>query len=88
MRLLAAVFFVAMVCMCTAAVTGAKPPPTGPGGIHVVKLKPLKQAKSCAAHPHSRTAAGKITRKLTPVACEQPPKANVVDLGVVLFLRP
>jgi hypothetical protein len=87
MRLFAAVLFIAIVCTFTAAAGGAKPPPTGPGGIHVVKLKPLKHAKSCAAHPHSRTA-GKISRKLTPVACEQPPKANVVDLGVVLFLRP
>lgn len=88
MRLFAVVLFVAIACTGAAVAGASNPPPTGPGGIHVVTLKPLKQAKSCAAHPRSRTAAGKISRKLTPVACEQPPKANVVDLGVVLFLRP
>jgi hypothetical protein len=88
MRAFAAALFAALACVAAAPVGAANRPPIGLGAIHVVKLKPQKHAKSCAARPRSHTAAGRITRKLAPVACEQPPKANVLDLGVVLFLRP
>jgi hypothetical protein len=88
MRVFAAALLAVVACVAAAPAGATNQPPIGLAAIHVVKLKPQKHARSCAARPRSRTAADRITRKLSPVACEQPPKANVLDLGVVLVLRP
>ena len=52
------------------------------------RLGHTQHAKSCAVHSRSSSTIGKLSRKLRPVACEQPPRANVLNTGLVLILRP
>jgi hypothetical protein len=87
MRFFAAALLVVIACTLAASATAQNLPPIGLGGITIVKLKPA-HAKSCSAQSHSKSTAGKASRKLKPVACEQPPRANVLNTGLVLILRP
>jgi hypothetical protein len=63
-------------------------PPVGLNGIRIVKVKPNKQEKSCSVQSRKRTGAGKVARKILPVACEQPPRSNLLDAGIVILLAP
>jgi hypothetical protein len=86
-RFFAAAFLAAIACTFAATASAANLPPIGLSGIHVVKLKPA-HARSCSAHSRSKSTVGKLSRKLRPVACEQPLRPNLLDTGVVLVLRP
>lgn len=87
MRFFAAALLAAIACTVAASASAQNLPPIGLGGIRIVKLKPA-HARSCSAQSRSKSAAGKLSRKLRPVACEQPPRANVLNTGVVFFFRP
>jgi opacity protein-like surface antigen len=89
MRSFAAALLAAIACTFAASAAAANQPPIGLGGIHVVKLTHA-HAKSCAAQSRSKSTAGRISHKLKPLACEQPPRANVLNagFGLVLRLRP
>ena len=84
-RLLVLLALAAFVFAPSAMALGA--PPVGLKQIKVVKLK---QTKSCSAHGrNTKTAAGRTARKLKPVACEQPPRAKVMDAGLfIIFVAP
>jgi hypothetical protein len=49
-----------------------------------------RQPSSCSAHalksPHG--SVGRIERKLAPVACEQPPRSNLMGTGFFIVLAP
>ena len=48
-----------------------------------------KATSSCSGHVlRSRLPVVWIGRKLLPVACEQPPRSNLVDAGFVILLVP
>ena len=48
--------------------------------VRTLKLTPFKWAKgTCAAESKARSAVGKVSRKVKPVACEQPPRSNVLS---------
>lgn len=87
MRLVVAALLAAAACTFAASAAAQNQPPIGLGSIRIVKLKPAPQAKSCAAHSRSKSTAGKVSRKLRPVACEQPPRANVLNTGGALVFR-
>jgi hypothetical protein len=59
-----------------------------PIGLKVVKLTPYKQAKSCTVPTRARHGAAAIARRLHPVACEQPPRARLLDLSDIILLAP
>ena len=88
MRFFAAALLAAIACTFAASASAQNLPPIGLGGLPVVKLSGKQQAKSCAAHARSHSKVSKVFRKLLPVACEQPPRANLLDTGTVLVLRP
>lgn len=52
---------------------------------HVTTLKltsftPFKwDVRTCATKSNANSLLGKVSRKLQPVACEQPPRSNVFD---------
>jgi hypothetical protein len=85
-RFVAAALLAAITCMFAASATAQNLPPIGLGGITIVKLKPA-HARSCSAHSRSKSSVGKASRKLKPVACEQPPRANVLNSGFGFFVR-
>ncbi len=87
MRFFVAALLAATACTFVASASAQNLPPIGLGGIRVVTLKPA-HAKSCSAHSRSKSTVGKVSRKLRPVACEQPPRANVLNTGLMLVLRP
>jgi hypothetical protein len=63
--------------------------PIGPGGVHLVKVTRAKQAaRSCAKHGNSQSTLGQLSRKVRPVACEQPPRAKVLDIGFAIVFKP
>src|SRR5712691_6702242 len=78
MRFFAAALLAAIACTFAASASAQNLPPIGLGGIRIVKLTHTQHARSCAAQSRSRTAVGKVSRKFRPVACEQPPRANVL----------
>jgi hypothetical protein len=63
-------------------------PPAGPlhrENVPTVKLTPFKwDTRTCAAQSKARSAVGRVSRKTHPVACEQPPRSNVLD-GAFVF---
>jgi hypothetical protein len=78
----------AIVLVLTPSALAVSSPPIGLGGIRIVKLKQQKQTKSCSAQRRTRHAVDKVTRKILPVACEQPPRSKVLDAGFVIFIAP
>lgn len=63
--------------------------PIGPGGVHLIKVTPVKVgARSCAKHSNSQSALSRLSRRVRPVACEQPPRANVLDIGFAIVFKP
>jgi hypothetical protein len=49
-----------------------------------------RQPSSCSAHAlkSPRGSVGRIERKLAPVACEQPPRSNLMGTGFFIVLAP
>jgi hypothetical protein len=89
MRMLLLVSAVAIACSAAAPLASAMgPPPIGLNGIRIVKLTPQKQQKSCSVQTRKRTGAGRVARKILPVACEQPPRSKVLDAGFVILFAP
>jgi hypothetical protein len=78
----------AIVLVLVPSALAASSPPIWLGGIRIVKLKQEKQTKSCSAQRRTRHAVDKVTRKILPVACEQPPRSKVLDAGFVIFIAP
>ncbi|HZS24624.1 MAG TPA: hypothetical protein VFA30_06500 [Gaiellaceae bacterium] len=50
----------------------------GPKVVAIAPYKPIV-IHTCAAQSKSRTAIGKASRSIHPVACEQPPRSNALD---------
>jgi hypothetical protein len=63
--------------------TAAKPPlPIRHDGIELVRSAPLaKRHASCSAQSHANTKVARASRKLLPVACEQPPRVKLVGIN-------
>jgi hypothetical protein len=88
-RFFAAALLAVIACMCASSASAVNRPPIGLNGIRIVKLKHYHpHAKSCSARSRSHSAVGKVSRKIFPVACEQPPRANVLNTGFVFILWP
>jgi hypothetical protein len=57
--------------------------------VHTLKLTPFKwDTRTCTAQAKSRSSLGKISRKVHPVACEQPPRSNALDGAFVITFAP
>jgi len=53
--------------------------------LRTLKLTPFKwDTRSCSAQSKSRSAVGKVSRRMLPVACEQPPRSNALDGAFVI----
>jgi hypothetical protein len=82
MRTLTAIAL-ALILAPTAA--AAKPPlPIKDGGIWIIRLAQPPAAKhlaSCSVHSRANTKLGRASRKILPVACEQPPKPNLTGIS-------
>jgi hypothetical protein len=65
-----------------------------PSTLQTLPLLPFKTGgerppSSCSVHAvRSPGVAGRIERKLAPVACEQPPRSNLVGTGFFIRLAP
>ena len=58
--------------------------------VQVVAAKDAESRAPSSCIVHSRRsigAAGKVERKLAPVACEQPPRSQVIGAGFGFFFR-
>jgi hypothetical protein len=86
-RTLLAVLALAIACATAPLASAMLPTPIGLDGIHTIKLKQHKLA-SCSVQSHKRKGAGKVARKILPVACEQPPRSRVLDAGFVILFAP
>jgi hypothetical protein len=89
MRFAVAALVAGLACMFASSAMAANLPPIGLGSIKVVKVKPEARTKSCSAQSRSKkTTVDRTSRKLAPVACEQPPKSRALDngFGFVFFL--
>jgi hypothetical protein len=82
MRTLSAI---ALALILVPAAAAARPPlPIKDPGIRIIHLAQPPVAKhfaSCSVHSRANTRLGKATRKVLPVACEQPPKANLTGIS-------
>ena len=57
--------------------------------IRVVKAGGDRSPSSCSVHARRTSGtAGRIARKLAPVACEQPPRSKLLGTGSFIFLAP
>jgi hypothetical protein len=67
-------------------------PPSGQlrlENVKTLKLTPFKwDTRTCAAQSKARSAVGKVSRKVHPVACEQPPRSNALDGAFVITFTP
>jgi hypothetical protein len=80
---------IAVVLALAPVAAAAKPrPPILPNGVQVIRVdtgaKP-RQA-SCSEHSRENSKLGKATRKILPVACEQPPRVQLVGIGSITAL--
>jgi hypothetical protein len=87
-RTLLVVSALAIVCTAAPLASAMGPPPVGLNGIRIVKLTQKKQEKSCSVQSRKRTGAGKVARRILPVACEQPPRSKVLDAGLFILFAP
>jgi hypothetical protein len=87
MRTLLVLLALALAATTAPLASAMSSPPIGMEGIRTVKLKQHKQA-SCSVQSHKRKGAGKVARKILPVACEQPPRPKLLDAGLVFLLAP
>ena len=64
------------------------------GQLRLEKVKTPKRApftfvtKTCAAHSKGQSILAEISRKVQPVACEQPPRSNALDGSFVITFAP
>jgi hypothetical protein len=75
---------IAAALVLAPAAGAARPPlPISYDGLTVIKLQPAKakQLASCAVHSKANTQLGKASRKILPVACEQPPRMNLTGIS-------
>lgn len=57
--------------------------------VHTLKLVPFKwDTRTCSAQSKSRSSVGRVSRKVKPVACEQPPRSNALDGSFVITFAP
>jgi hypothetical protein len=83
MRILA----VAVVMLVWASSAAAVLPPPGYHPVAALRRATANTAlKTCTAGSHARRA--KTQKRLVTTACEQPPKANVKDLGGSFWYSP
>jgi hypothetical protein len=67
-----------------APAAGAARPPLPIDPVHVVQASPpakAKQLASCSVHSKANTKLGRASRKILPVACEQPPRVNLSGIS-------
>lgn len=58
-------------------------------GVQAIKLAPMKwEVRTCTAQSKSRSAVAKVSRRVHPVACEQPPRSNALDGAFVITFAP
>jgi hypothetical protein len=88
MRFCAAALLAVIACGLASSAAAVNLPPIGLGGVRIIKLSHEKNAKACSAKSRSHSSAGKVSRKLSPVACEQPPRSKVLDAGFVILFAP
>ncbi len=89
MRFFAVALLAVMIaCTLASSASAVNLPPIGLGGIRIVKLSHEKNTKTCTAKSRSHSSAGKVARKLSPVACEQPPRSKLLDVGFVILFAP
>ena len=54
-----------------------------------LKLSPFKwDTRTCTARSNAHSLVGKVARKVHPVACEQPPRSNVLNGSFVITIAP
>jgi hypothetical protein len=76
MRLFAVALVAAIACFFASSAMAASFPPIGIGTLPVLKTTHTHSTRSCSVLFKSKSAAGKFAGKLSPVACEQPPRSN------------
>ena len=86
MRFFVAALLAGLACTFASSAMATNLPPIGLGGLRIVKLTHAPKQTSCSAKSRSKSGAGKVSRKLTPVACEQPPRTSLLDGAFVLFV--
>jgi hypothetical protein len=77
---------IAVALVVAPAATAAKPPaPIRFDGTQVIRLAPLPKTHlgSCSMHSPANTKLGKASRKILPVACEQPPWVKLAGFNGV-----
>ena len=88
---------VVVLALSTAPVAAASFGPPLVGVPSTLQTLPLLSSKaggerassSCSVHAvKSRGTAGRIERKLAPVACEQPPRSHALGTGFLILLAP
>jgi len=67
-------------------------PPSGQlriESLRTLKLTPFKwDTRTCSVQSKSRSAVGRVSRKVKPVACEQPPRSNALNGSFVITFAP
>ena len=67
-------------------------PPSGQlriESVRALRLTPFKwNTKTCADQSKARSAIGKVSRRVHPVACEQPPRSSALDGAFVITFAP
>jgi hypothetical protein len=57
--------------------------------LKTLKLTPFKwNTRTCSAQSKARSAVGSVSRKVKPVACEQPPRSNALNGQFVITFAP
>ena len=88
MRFCAAALLAVIACWLASSASAVNLPPIGLGGVHVIKISKEKNPTACSAKSRSHSSVGKVSRKLSPVACEQPPRSKLLDAGFVIIFAP
>jgi hypothetical protein len=83
MRMLA-VAIAALVWASTAV--AALPPPGYHPTLKLTRANETSSLTTCSANKHGRKS--RTEKRLVPVACEQPPRSKVSDLGGSFWFRP
>jgi hypothetical protein len=92
MRVALIVLALALFVAPAASASFGPPLVSVPSTLRTVPLVPFKAGgarplASCSAHEvRSKGASGRVERKLAPVACEQPPRSQVIGNGFFIGL--
>jgi hypothetical protein len=89
-RIVVAVLVAAVALAAAPLASATLFPPVGSWKlVHVPTLpSPLRILRSCDAQSKSRTPVGTTSRRVHPVACEQPPRSNALDGNFVITFGP